>query len=65
MLALLLADEALYRAKSKGRNRIEIMDDVEHRPAVTREFSKDVVADLRRNARGGRGADRIGPRPSI
>jgi hypothetical protein len=41
------------------------MDDVEHRLLVTGEFSKDVVAELRRNAQGGRGADRIGQRPSM
>ena len=48
--ALQLADEALYQAKSKGRNRTELMDDVEHRLLVTGEFSKELIETLRRDA---------------
>lgn len=46
--ALQLADEALCRAKSKGRNRIEIMDEAEYQLLVTGVFSKEVAATLKR-----------------
>jgi hypothetical protein len=51
--ALQLADEALGQAKSKGRTRVELMDDVAHRLLITGEFSKDIIADLKRDVSAG------------
>jgi diguanylate cyclase (GGDEF)-like protein len=46
--ALQLADEALYRAKSQGRNRLEIMDAAQYRMLVTGVFSQGLADTLRR-----------------
>jgi diguanylate cyclase (GGDEF)-like protein len=48
--ALQLADEALYRAKSQGRNRVQVMDEAEYRLLVTGVFPQELANTLKRGA---------------
>jgi diguanylate cyclase (GGDEF)-like protein len=45
--ALQLADEALYKAKSEGRNRVELMDETEYSTLTTGVFAQSCFSQER------------------